>query len=112
MSAEPRSAGHESCYHGGAFFDAIGDEFDDLTRREDVINADVLDAWFPPSPLVLDALRGHLPWLVRTSPPTDCGGMARKIAAARGVGAECIQPGAGSLVCHEPQYRGYCWHVC
>src|SRR5262249_4531656 len=48
------------CYHGGAFFDAIGEQFDDLARRHRIINADVLDAWFPPAPGVLDALREHL----------------------------------------------------
>ena len=35
------------CFHGGAFFGAIGETFDRLERRRDVINADVLDAWFP-----------------------------------------------------------------
>lgn len=84
------------CFHGGAFFDAIGDDFATLERRHRVINADVLDAWFPPAPGVLVALREHLPWLVRTSPPTDCGGMIRAIAAARGVPAECLVPGGGS----------------
>jgi len=32
------------CYHGGAFFNAVGNQFDDLSRRKEVINADVLDA--------------------------------------------------------------------
>lgn len=84
------------CSHGGAFFDAVGDEFDALERRRDVINADVLDAWFPPSPGVLKALNDSLDWIVRTSPPTDCGGLVRAIARARGVPAESILPGAGS----------------
>ena len=60
-----------NCYHGGAFFEAIGDQFDDLSRRDQVINGDVLDAWFDPSPKVLDALHEHLPWLLRTSPPVE-----------------------------------------
>ena len=30
-----------NCYHGGAFFDAIWVEFDDLNRRSKIINADV-----------------------------------------------------------------------
>jgi len=47
----------ETCFHGGAFFDAVGDEFDDLERRHRIINADVLDAWFPPSPGVIEALK-------------------------------------------------------
>jgi hypothetical protein len=36
------------CYHG--FFEAIGNEFDDLNGRKDIINADVLDTWFDPAP--------------------------------------------------------------
>jgi len=84
------------CYHGGAFFDAIGAEFDQLERRHNIINADVLDAWFPPSPKVIAALTEDLPWLLRTSPPTQCEGMARVIAHSRGVSPENILPGAGS----------------
>jgi len=85
-----------ACYHGGAFFDAIGAEFNHLDRRHDIIAADVLDAWFPPSPKVIAALTEDLPWLLRTSPPTQCEGMVRVIARARGVSPENILPGAGS----------------
>jgi histidinol-phosphate/aromatic aminotransferase/cobyric acid decarboxylase-like protein len=63
------------CFHGGAFFEAVGDRFDDLDRRHAIVNADVLDAWFPPAPSVLAALRAHLDWLARTSPPTACAGL-------------------------------------
>lgn len=84
------------CYHGGAFFEAIGPEFDHLERRHKIIAADVLDAWFPPSPRVITALTEDLPWLLRTSPPTHCEGMVRVIAQARGVEPENILPGAGS----------------
>lgn len=85
-----------SCFHGGAFFEAIGPEFDHLDRRNRIINADVLDAWFPPSPRVMKALQQDLPWLLRTSPPTACEGMVRAIARVRGVQPENILPGAGS----------------
>jgi histidinol-phosphate/aromatic aminotransferase/cobyric acid decarboxylase-like protein len=84
------------CFHGGAFFDAIGDEFDQLDRSASIINADVLDAWFPPSPRVLAALGEYLPWLLRTSPPTGCEGLTRTIARTRGVPPMSILPGAGS----------------
>ena len=84
------------CFHGGAFFDAIGDEFDRLDRSRRVVNADVLDAWFPPSPRVTNAIREYLPWLAKTSPPTNCEGLVRTIAAARSVPAACVVPGAGS----------------
>ena len=85
-----------ACFHGGAFFGAIGETFDRLDRRRDVINADVLDAWFPPSPRVLRAIGEHLPWLLQTSPPTDCQGMIVTIADARGVAPQNILPGGGS----------------
>lgn len=84
------------CFHGGAFFDAIGPEFDHFERRHNIINADVLDAWFPPSPKVLAALTKDLPWLLRTSPPTQCEGLARVIARVRGVAPDNILPAAGS----------------
>ena len=84
------------CFHGGAFFSAVGETFETLERSQTVINADVLDAWFPPSPRALAALREHLPWLLRTSPPTGCDGLIQTIACARGVAPENILPGAGS----------------
>jgi histidinol-phosphate/aromatic aminotransferase/cobyric acid decarboxylase-like protein/GNAT superfamily N-acetyltransferase len=84
------------CFHGGAFFTAVGEGFDRLARHRDIINADVLDAWFPPAPAVLATLRDELPWLLRTSPPTACSGLVEAIAAARGVSPLSILPGAGS----------------
>jgi histidinol-phosphate/aromatic aminotransferase/cobyric acid decarboxylase-like protein len=84
------------CFHGGAFFDAIGTSFDSLQRRNRIINADVLDAWFPPSPRVLDTIREHLPWLMSTSPPTPSDGLRAVIARFRGVDEQNILPGAGS----------------
>jgi histidinol-phosphate/aromatic aminotransferase/cobyric acid decarboxylase-like protein len=84
------------CFHGGAFFDAIGTEFDDMDRRHEIINADVLDAWFPPSPGVLRALQADLSWLLRTSPPASADGLVRTIARVRGLPQDCLLPGAGS----------------
>lgn len=86
----------EGCFHGGAFFDAIGDGFTDLWRRERIVNADVLDAWFPPAPGVIDALTEHLGWLARTSPPTTSAGLRAAIAAHRGLAEGSILPHAGS----------------
>ena len=85
-----------TCFHGGAFFKAIGEEFNTLERKEAVINADVLDAWFPPSPRVIAALKANLAWLLRTSPPTGCEGLVEHIARARGVKPMNILPGGGS----------------
>jgi histidinol-phosphate/aromatic aminotransferase/cobyric acid decarboxylase-like protein len=85
-----------ACFHGGAFFAAVGEKFESLEKSEQIINADVLDAWFPPSPRVLESLRAYLPWLLRTSPPTSCAGFIDTIASARGLARENILPGAGS----------------
>jgi histidinol-phosphate/aromatic aminotransferase/cobyric acid decarboxylase-like protein/GNAT superfamily N-acetyltransferase len=85
-----------ACFHGGAFFAAVGERFDSLERSRTIINADVLDAWFPPAPGVLETLRDHLPWLLRTSPPTGCEGLVEAIARQRGIAPENVLPGAGS----------------
>jgi histidinol-phosphate/aromatic aminotransferase/cobyric acid decarboxylase-like protein/ribosomal protein S18 acetylase RimI-like enzyme len=84
------------CFHGGAFFEAIGVGFETIERREEIVNADVLDAWFPPSPRVLATFEKHLPWLMRTSPPTQCEGLREAIAVHRGVLPGNILAGAGS----------------
>jgi histidinol-phosphate/aromatic aminotransferase/cobyric acid decarboxylase-like protein len=85
-----------ACFHGGAFFEAIGSGFDCLDRRKSIVNADVLDAWFPPSTKVLSSLREHLDWLIRSSPPTHCEGLREAVAKHRGVHPENVLPGAGS----------------
>jgi histidinol-phosphate/aromatic aminotransferase/cobyric acid decarboxylase-like protein len=85
-----------ACFHGGAFFKTLGERFDALDRHREIINADVLDAWFPPSPCVISALAEHLPWLLKTSPPTACEGLIETIAGARGVQPMNVLPGAGS----------------
>lgn len=84
------------CYHGGAFFEAVGNTFEKLDRRNNIINADVLDAWFPPCPEALQALHEHLGWLMRTSPPNHAEGLVEVIAKVRGVPAENILAGGGS----------------
>jgi histidinol-phosphate/aromatic aminotransferase/cobyric acid decarboxylase-like protein len=85
-----------ACYHGGAFFEAVGEEFDALERLSTVISADVLDAWFPPAPSVVEVIQRHLPSLLRTSPPTSCAGLVRAIARARGVEPGNLIAGGGS----------------
>lgn len=83
-------------YHGGAFFEAIGVDLRHLERAGEVISADVLDAWFDPSPNVIARLREHLPFLLRTSPPNHAEGLVEEIALRRGVPRECVLTGAGS----------------
>lgn len=84
------------CYHGGAFFDAIGDQFDNLSKIDEIISADVLDAWFPPAPTVLQHVQENLAWAMRTSPPTQASGLAQVIANDRGVSPDNILTGGGS----------------
>ena len=84
------------CVHGGAFWEVLGDEFTDLSRATEVVNADVLDAWFAPAPEVIAALRQNLLVLVRSSPPTHAEGMVRAISRARVIPDACVLPAPGS----------------
>ena len=84
------------CYHGGRFFEKIGNQFDTLQKIDEIINADVLDAWFDPSPNAVAMISKHLPWTMKTSPPTQCGGLVKSIAKARGIAAGNILTGGGS----------------
>lgn len=85
-----------ACYHGGSFFEAIGEDLQSIEKAKDIINADVLDAWFNPSPKVLEAIQLNLPFLLRTSPPTHAEGLKKVIAEKRGIKSTQILPGAGS----------------
>ncbi|GAB4467201.1 MAG: threonine-phosphate decarboxylase CobD [Armatimonadaceae bacterium] len=100
LSPFPEPAGttgtEDECYHGGAFFEAIGNDFRHLERRQEVINADVLDAWFPPSPQVISQVQEHLAWLLQTSPPTQCDGLRRVLSEVRGIPTNSLVLGAGS----------------
>lgn len=84
------------CFHGGAFFSAIGEKFEALERKDRIISADVLDAWFPPSPKVIAAIAENMEWLLRTSPPTHCEGLIETISEVRGVPTRSLLAGAGS----------------
>lgn len=83
-------------FHGGASFDAIGVDFADLARRHQIIDADVLDAWYEPAPAVLAVLRENLAWLVKTSPPTHGAGLRAAIAARQGLAAANVLVGGGT----------------
>jgi histidinol-phosphate/aromatic aminotransferase/cobyric acid decarboxylase-like protein/GNAT superfamily N-acetyltransferase len=89
----PRADG---CEHGGASFGAIGTDFQTLHRRNEVVAADVLDAWFSPAPAVLSTLTEDPSWSARTSPPTDADGLIAAVAAARGLPIDALAVGAGS----------------
>jgi histidinol-phosphate/aromatic aminotransferase/cobyric acid decarboxylase-like protein len=83
-------------YHGGASFEAIGVDLTHLERSREVVTADVLDAWFDPAPEVLETLRRHLAFLVKSSPPSHAEGFVEEVARRRGVPRESVLAGAGS----------------
>lgn len=82
--------------HGGDSFQRIGVDFRSLDQHDRVIDADVLDAWYPPAPGVTEKIAAHLEWLIKTSPPTHADGLVDAIAYARGVPRESVLVGAGS----------------
>jgi histidinol-phosphate aminotransferase len=86
----------EKSYHAGEFFRAIGDDFSTLEKSVDIINADVLDAWFDPSPKIIEKIQRYLPFLLRTSPPNYSEGLIRTISALRGIPEENIITAEGS----------------
>ena len=49
-----------ACYHGSTFFKVIGEDLHTLEKRKEIMNADVLDARFPPSPKIVAALQNNL----------------------------------------------------
>ncbi|MBA3974634.1 MAG: hypothetical protein C0504_10505 [Candidatus Solibacter sp.] len=83
-------------FHGGAFFEAIGVDLLHLERSTDIISADVLDAWFDPSPRVIHFLQSHLPFLLRTSPPNHAEGFVAEVARSRRLPESSILAGGGS----------------
>jgi hypothetical protein len=80
------------CYHGGSFFKAIGEDLQNLEKAKEIINADVLDAWFPPSPNVVKVLTDNLYWLLQTSPPTHAEGLIEVIAQVRSIKKNLLLP--------------------
>lgn len=96
MVRPPQSTPPKKAFHGGASFDAIGTDFADLSRRHDIVDADVLDAWYEPAPAVMATLREHLPWLIKTSPPTHGDGLRAAIAARHGLTTEHVLLGGGT----------------
>ena len=86
----------DSCFHGGEFFEGIGVEFNNLYEKNNIINADVLDAWYPPSPKIKEVIQNYLPWIIKTSPPTNSEGFIKTISEQRKINQNSILPGAGS----------------
>jgi len=67
----------------------------DAGTNADVIAADVLDAWFDPSPAVIAAY-GEAARLIGSSPDPGCRPLIEAIARAKGLPKEAISLGAGS----------------
>ncbi|WP_149260456.1 aminotransferase class I/II-fold pyridoxal phosphate-dependent enzyme [Actinomadura sp. K4S16] len=86
----------ESCTHGGASVEALGRGFETLDANGDVVPADVLDAWFPPTPAAVAALARGQDWIARTSPPARADGLIEEIARRRGLPEDAVAVGAGS----------------
>jgi histidinol-phosphate/aromatic aminotransferase/cobyric acid decarboxylase-like protein len=60
------------------------------------VPADVLDAWFPPAPSVVEALRDDPAWIARTAPPTNADALRAALADTHSVPEACLALGAGS----------------
>ncbi|MBT6491929.1 MAG: histidinol-phosphate aminotransferase family protein [Deltaproteobacteria bacterium] len=86
----------ETCPHGGRVYDTVGQDFTKLEALDEVLAADVLDAWYPPAPAVLKKLSDNLAWCARTSPPVHAEGLRGAIAASRNIQASQIVLGCGS----------------
>lgn len=93
-----------------------------------MINADVLDAWFPPAPEVIQKLQEFSDWSHRISPPTYAEGLVEVVSNYYGCPEDEILVGAGSsalwflfasvvlnetskVLLVEPSYGEYA-HVC
>lgn len=82
MGMEP----YQPCVHGGAGLDT-------LSVDPSAVNSDVLDAWFPPPPGVLESVTLED---LRTTPPARASDLVDALSSARGVPPETLVLGAGS----------------
>ena len=83
-------------YHGGAFWEGMNPNFESLEKSKNIINADVLDAWFDPSPKVIKKISRFLPLAIKTSPPTHSEGLIKTISKYRKIPENYILVGGGS----------------
>lgn len=88
---------HPRAFHGGEFWRDMPSHVFDLERISGpIINADSLDAWYPPAPGVIEALGKHIELWTRTSPPVDAYPVTQKIAAVRNIPEQYLCCGSGS----------------
>jgi histidinol-phosphate/aromatic aminotransferase/cobyric acid decarboxylase-like protein/ribosomal protein S18 acetylase RimI-like enzyme len=76
------------CFHGGGGLDLAG--------GKRCIQADVLDAWYPPAPNVVSAVSRDLARHMHVTPPTGSPELVHAIATSRGIDPKNIIIGAGS----------------
>lgn len=96
LASQANNTEPETCPHGGRVYDTVGQDFTKLDALDEVLAADVLDAWYPPAPKVLEQLSQNLAWCARTSPPVHADGLRSVIAESRGIDGSQIILGCGS----------------
>ncbi len=83
------------CTHGGTVMNEMNDISAGTTGYKVV--ADVLDAWFPPSPRVSKKLVKHIDFFIRSSPSTNCNQLIDAIRTHRNISPNrSIVVGSGS----------------
>lgn len=82
--------------HGSGSMEALQLVLEGNAKRDSVVSADVLDAWYPPSPTVLQKISENLEFLIASSPPTYSEGLKETIALHRGIESKNILVGSGS----------------
>jgi histidinol-phosphate/aromatic aminotransferase/cobyric acid decarboxylase-like protein/ribosomal protein S18 acetylase RimI-like enzyme len=93
------------CVHGGRAIVHAGSGLETIEALDRIVDADVLDAWFPPSPRAIEAITRHAVRLARTSPPPSGEPLIAAIAARWAVAPANVALGAGSS---DLVYRAFC----
>lgn len=86
----------KECNHGGNLYSVLGSNFSNLKSMNLIYPADVLDAWFPPSPNVVKVLEDNSFWTHRTSPPPSNQNMIDLISDEYNISSKLITVGHGS----------------
>lgn len=87
---------NQHAFHGGNSFASIGYAFEELPKSKTIIRADVLDAWFPPTPKALRKMKQYLAFILKASPPTHSEGLIQTISHYQNIPQDNILVGGGS----------------
>lgn len=93
---EEASTNAGACPHGGAALALAGPRLERIAALDECVDADVLDAWFAPSPRVVASLTAHGDRMQRTSPPPGAAPLVSMIARRWSSPDASIAVGAGS----------------